>query len=129
MTDSPDEYRVGYGKPPKHTRWRKGQSGNPRQKRLPSNRPETMADIIDRLLNEPLRVVLQGAPSKMSALEAIVQNLSQKALSGNGKALRVLLEYREYFQRRQPAKRSKVVFLDTDATRALSDAQPEADDV
>jgi hypothetical protein len=26
----PGDYEVGYGKPPKHSRFRKGQSGNPK---------------------------------------------------------------------------------------------------
>ena len=29
MSNKKDAYEVGYGKPPKHTRWTKGQSGNP----------------------------------------------------------------------------------------------------
>ncbi|MFL0357263.1 DUF5681 domain-containing protein [Erythrobacter sp. GH1-10] len=29
MSDDNDDYEVGYGKPPKNTRWQKGQSGNP----------------------------------------------------------------------------------------------------
>lgn len=39
VTKTPsEEYEVGYGRPPKQTRWRKGQSGNPNRirKRLPS---------------------------------------------------------------------------------------------
>lgn len=32
MADGKDDYEVGYGKPPKHTRWPPGVSGNPRGK-------------------------------------------------------------------------------------------------
>lgn len=30
LTAPPPSYEVGYGKPPAHSRFRKGQSGNPR---------------------------------------------------------------------------------------------------
>lgn len=30
MTERSDDYTVGYGKPPKHSRWKPGQSGNPK---------------------------------------------------------------------------------------------------
>jgi len=29
-TDKPDDYEVGYGKPPKHGQFKPGQSGNPK---------------------------------------------------------------------------------------------------
>ena len=29
MSDTDDDYSPGYKKPPKHTQWKKGQSGNP----------------------------------------------------------------------------------------------------
>jgi hypothetical protein len=32
MSDDNDDYEVGYGKPPKHSRWKPGQSGNHRGK-------------------------------------------------------------------------------------------------
>jgi hypothetical protein len=88
-----------------------------------------MADIIDRLLEERVQAAINGAPTKMSALEAIVYHLSQKWLSGNGRALRVLLEYKDYFQRRQPAEPAKVVLLKRDDTRAAPLVRTEQGDV
>lgn len=130
MTDGADDYQVGYGKPPKETRWKTGQSRNHRKtRRLSVETPAGMADIIDRLLDEPIRVTIDGTPKKISSLEAIVQNLTQKWLSGNGRALRVLLEYKEYFQRRQPSKPTKVMFLEGDANGASSPYQGSRTDV
>jgi hypothetical protein len=130
MTDGADDYQVGYGKPPKETRWKTGQSGNHRKTRRRSvETPDGMADIIDRLLDEPIRVTINGAPKKISSLEAIVQNLTQKWLSGSGRALRVLLEYKEYFQRRQPSKPTKVKFLEGDENGASSPYQEGRTDV
>ena len=38
VSDTPPEYRVGYRKPPLHSRFKKGQSGNPEGGRLPGPR-------------------------------------------------------------------------------------------
>ena len=42
--DNKRDYEVGYGKPPRHTRFTKGRSGNPRGRlyihRLPSAKPK-----------------------------------------------------------------------------------------
>src|ERR1700722_13759232 len=58
-------YEVGYGRPPKKTGWKKGQSGNagPKKRKLAS----TM-EIIDRLLAEPVEIIENGIPRKVSTL-------------------------------------------------------------
>ena len=35
MNIPPEKYDVGYGRPPKHTRWKKGQCGNPLNRKRP----------------------------------------------------------------------------------------------
>ena len=44
---NPEPYKVGYGKPPRHTQWKLDQSGNPsgRRKRV----EEPYSDLIDRI--------------------------------------------------------------------------------
>ncbi|MBR1270311.1 hypothetical protein JQ629_22815 [Bradyrhizobium sp. AUGA SZCCT0222] len=118
MTDGADEYSVGYARPPGATRWKKGQSGNPNKKPKAHDAPEGLAKIIDRLLNDPVKVVINGVPRKMSALEAIIQHLTQKWLSGNERALHVLLEYRDHFQHRQASRPTKVVVLEDGSNAA-----------
>jgi hypothetical protein len=51
MTDPLDDDGVGYGRPPKHTRWKKGQSGNLRKKPRQPKPSEGMIGVIDRLLD------------------------------------------------------------------------------
>ena len=49
MPDDKDDYQVGYGKPPDHSRFVKGQSGNPR------GRPpgaQNMKTLLTKALNE-----------------------------------------------------------------------------
>ena len=45
----PCDYDVGYGKPPRHTRFKKGQSGNPRGR--PSG-SKNLATVLSEALNE-----------------------------------------------------------------------------
>lgn len=51
MADSNQDnnnYQVGYGKPPKHSRWKKGQSGNPRGR--PKGTRGLKTDLHDELV-------------------------------------------------------------------------------
>jgi hypothetical protein len=89
-----DDYRIGYRRPPREPRWKKGQSGNSRRRK--PKRPESTVAIIDRLLLAPVQITLNGETKKVSALEAIVFQLLQKAMSGSGRAFRALLRYQEF---------------------------------
>ena len=51
------EYAVGKGRPPQHTRFRKGQSGNPTGRRKGSL---NMATLLERALNERVAVTENG---------------------------------------------------------------------
>jgi Family of unknown function (DUF5681) len=84
-----DAYEVGYGRPPKETRWKKGQSGNPGPKK---RRPASVAtvEIIDRLFGDPVEIVENGVGRTVSALEAILMRLWAAEMSGSKRAGRVL---------------------------------------
>jgi hypothetical protein len=87
-------YEVGYCCPPKETRWKKGQSGNPGLKK---RKPASVAtvEIIDRLFSEPVEIVENGVPRKVSTLEAILMRLWAAEISGSKRAGRVRLQFLE----------------------------------
>jgi hypothetical protein len=91
MSTPPKDYEVGYKRTPKHTRWKKGQCGNP-DRRYPARRPGVL-EVIDKLLLRPIEVVEKGETRKMTALEVIVLQLWQQELAGNRRALAVRLKY------------------------------------
>jgi hypothetical protein len=95
MSDEPknpgEDYDVGYGKPPQHTQFRKGQSGNPggRPHGITAGRANALA------LKEAYRMV----PVKVGddvvhipALQAILRRQIALAANGNGPAQRAVIE-------------------------------------
>jgi hypothetical protein len=67
---------------------------------------------------------LSGETKEVPALEAIILQLMQKSMAGNGRATRVLLKYQE-LANRNLEKRLELTFVDSDYTRALTN-QPAA---
>jgi len=123
MNPQQDDGDVGYGRPPKKTRWKKGQSGNPRR-RYPA-RSKSTVELIDKFFLRPVEVTLDGETEHVPTLEAIVIQLWLKGVSGNQRALRVLLKYQE-FARQNSEPRPEVTFVDSDYTRALAAVPSQA---
>src|SRR5262245_57192065 len=83
-------YEVGYRKPPRHTQFHKGQSGNPggRPRRSPAKRLEELA------LYEAYRttvVMEDGHATPMPVIQAVLRRQLQIAASGNARAQRDIL--------------------------------------
>jgi uncharacterized protein DUF5681 len=117
MIAPPDDVEVGYGRPPLHTRWKKGQSGDPR-KRKPK-RPETTVDLLDRLLTSNVAITFNGEPRTVTTLGAIVLSALQKAISGDMRALSTLAKYQE-FAARNGDRKLELIFADNHYTQSFS---------
>jgi len=79
--------RVGYGNPPKHTRFKKGLSGNPQ------GRPKgtlNIATVLQRTLHQKVAIDENGQRKTITKLEAAIRQLTDKAASGELKALQLL---------------------------------------
>jgi len=94
MSAPDDAYEVGYGRPPIETRWKKGQSGNSGPKKRKPASVATM-EIIDRLFAEPVEIMENGVPRKVSTVEAILMRLWAAEMSGSKRAGRVRLKFQE----------------------------------
>ncbi len=88
MTISNDDDKVGYGNPPKHSQFRKGQSGNSRGR--PKNSRNFATDLQD-VLNGKMTITENGRPKKISTQLAALLRLREKALKGDPRALDRLL--------------------------------------
>ncbi len=87
-----DDYEVGYGKPPKHTRFQKGQSGNPKGR--PKGR-RNFATELEEVLEAPVPVTQNGAKAHVSSRQAVLYRLRERALNGDIGPMKQLLELAE----------------------------------
>src|SRR5271170_5485232 len=78
--------RVGYRRPPKHSRFQPGQSGNPR------GRPpgvKSLSDIVRKIVGQKVTVTENGRARRVPRLEAILLRAASEASRGDGRALRL----------------------------------------
>ena len=122
MTAPPDNDQVGYGRPPLKSRWKKGQSGNPRKK---PRRPESIVEMIDRLLLSAVTFTLNGEAKRGTALEAIVSQLQLKEMAGSSRASRILVDYRE-LANQHAEKQIQLVFVEDESSGEASRVSVEA---
>ena len=86
--DDERDYKVGYGKPPRQSRFAKGQSGNPRG-RLPG--AKNMKTLLTKALNELVVVTDHGGRRKVSKREAIATQLVNRSANADFKAIPIVL--------------------------------------
>ncbi|MDF2367765.1 DUF5681 domain-containing protein [Sneathiella sp.] len=97
MTDrkEPDgNYEVGHGRPPKATRWKKGQSGNPKGR--PKTERTGPLDISD-ILDKPVTMRINGKARQIHPFEGMVWQMVQQAMKGEITPLIRLVELCEEF--------------------------------
>lgn len=82
-------YDVGYGRPPKATRFAPGRSGNPRGR---PKAPKTFAEEIDKRLSTKVPVMENGRRKLISFREVIVAKTVNKAAEGDHKFISLLLK-------------------------------------
>ena len=82
------DYEVGYGKPPVHTRFQKGQSGNPKGRPRGS---KNLSSLLNDALNGWVIVVENGRRKKITKREAIITQLVNKSAAADLKATQIVL--------------------------------------
>ena len=86
-SENKHDYEVGRGKPPVHTRFKKGQSGNPRGPR-PKNLPALLVDA----LNEKVVVTIDGERREITKREAVVTQMVNESTRANLRATKMLID-------------------------------------
>ncbi len=87
-----EDYRVGYGRPPKNTQFKKGRSGNPKGR---PGRGKSMNDLIEAALNEKLAVTVNGKVVEMTYKEAGAKSIARNIAKGDIRALEKVQAFRE----------------------------------
>ena len=86
---TPGDYEVGYGRPPRAHRFKKGEpSRNPKGRPRGTNRPAP--DLVAALW-QPITIRMQGKERKVPYPEAMIQVTKDKALKGDQRAAQTLI--------------------------------------
>ena len=89
MAPKTGDYEVGYGKPPRHTRFKKGQSGNPRGR--PSG-SKNLSTLVIEALNQLVVVAENGGRRKITKRQAIITQLVNQSAKADWRATKLLLD-------------------------------------
>lgn len=85
------DYEIGYKKPPKHTQFKPGQSGNPKGR---PRKPQTIEDATIQALNQKIKIKNKdGKYENIEVFIALAQKFVFDALKGNKFALGFCLRY------------------------------------
>jgi len=80
--------KVGPGKPPRHTRFKPGQSGNPKGRPKGS---KNFATILQQQLTKKITITVDGKPRRMTVQEVIARRLATDSMKGTTKAMELLI--------------------------------------
>ena len=87
MAEDERDYQVGPGRPPLHTRFKKGRSGNPggrSKKSLPA--------LLAAALDETVYVTLDGERRRITKRQAVVHQLVDKSATADLRATKMLFD-------------------------------------
>lgn len=94
-----ENYEVGYKRPPKHSRFKPGQSGNPKGRRKDDR-------SFDAFLNEELEAKIAGTDENgkkiiLSKGQAVAMKLVNSALKGDQRSMSLLMRQLEKQERKE----------------------------
>lgn len=110
MTGKEEErpYEVGYGKPPRATQFKPGQSGNPR------GRPKGargIAKVLEEALAQEVSVTEGDRTTRISKREALILSLVTKAIKGDMRAAAQTLKLIEAYEAKPDPRQDKGVTI------------------
>jgi hypothetical protein len=82
------QYDVGYGKPPSTSRFKPGQSGNPKGRRKGSKGLKT---LIAEAMNEKVTITKSGVERRVTMIEALLATSSARSLKDSRLAISFLI--------------------------------------
>ena len=92
LIDDNRDYKVGHCRPPRHSRFKPGQSGNPSGRVKGSKNLKT---LFHQILNEEITLREGGEVKKMTKAEAMMRGLIISALKGDTRSLTTMFRLAE----------------------------------
>ena len=89
QTGTKGGYEVGYRKPPRHTGFKKRQSGNQRG-RPPGSK--NLTTLLNDAPNDPVTITENGRRRKITKREAVIKQLVNRSASADPRSLKILLD-------------------------------------
>lgn len=83
------DYEVGYGKPPKHTQFKPGQSGNPKGRK---KKPKSVQSQMQAAMSRKVTIQEDGKSKRLSMQQLMLRSLSTKAAKGDIRAAGFVLK-------------------------------------
>ncbi len=105
-----DAYEVGYGKPPKHSRFKKGQSGNRKGRLKKRGKMKPVEELVLDALNERVVVTENGRRKSMAKIELALKQMSNKAAAGDRRAMKLMIELLKAMESPDIVRRVTLVF-------------------
>ncbi|WP_135502130.1 DUF5681 domain-containing protein [Roseovarius aestuariivivens] len=111
-SDKSEDYKVGYGKPPKSGQFQPGKSGNPK------GRPKGSLDFqtyVQEMLSKRVAITEGGKRKHVSALQATLMRLTEKSLKGDQRAMEKVLSLASDMAAELAAKQEEKALSKSDA--------------
>ena len=102
---------VGYGKPPKNTRFTKGVSGNPHGRPKGSR---NVAAVFAKTLREKVVINEHGQRKTITKLEAAIKQFVNKAAGGDLRALQMLVNLSREAETKDLSSPERSIFAEFD---------------
>lgn len=87
-------YDVGYRRPPKSTRFKRGVSGNPKG-RPKGSRP--VGALLQEIIRQKIAVTENGKTRRLPVLEIMLRRLANDAMRGEQRSIKFLLSLLEHY--------------------------------
>jgi len=112
--------KVGYGQPPLASRFKKGESGNPRGRKKGT---KNLATLVRAELERPIIVTQDGKRMRVSKVCALARMQVDRALKGDLRAFEAIVKLDEKFERLAASARAseQVDGSDSEIPRAAYD--------
>ncbi len=89
------DYEIGYCKPPAASRFKPGQSGNPKGR---PKKQSSSSNVLENALRRKVRIIENGLEQRCENIEVLFRSLVSRAIKGDNRATQLLVQLIEKWQ-------------------------------